>query len=158
VPVDLDRPPLPEVVTEQTASPRDVTLPPKLDTPHANRTPRQLPACGDDSVRRRSGRLGHRTTSFVPLADDLERLPKRLPALRSSRRRSAVVGRNDAEVLQCVDVVVDGDLPDALVAPLLVNASTHPHAGLVLHLYVRSHGRPLVDRLDPVVRMLCPAQ
>jgi hypothetical protein len=34
--------------------------------------------------------------------------------------------------------------------------SPHPHTGLLLHLYVRSHGRPHVVRLAPVVRNAMP--
>ena len=44
---------------------------------------------------------------------DPERLPARWPASASSRRQSAVIGREDSEVVQAVDVVVDSDLPDA---------------------------------------------
>jgi hypothetical protein len=51
---------------------------------------------------------------IVLLADDLERLPKRLPPSASSRRQSAVIGRQDSEVLQAVDLVVDSDLPGAV--------------------------------------------
>jgi hypothetical protein len=91
----------------------------------------------------------------------------RLPAGSSACRNAcvpsdqaedeAVVGRHDSEVLQRVEVVVNGDLPDALVTPLPVNSGSHPHAWLVLHIHVGGHGRPLVVRLDPVFRMLCPA-
>jgi hypothetical protein len=70
----------------------------------------------------------------VPLAGDLKRLPKRLPGHLISLKTISTLRPDDSEVLHGVQVLVDGDIPNALVMPLPINSGAHPHAGLVLHL------------------------
>ena len=98
------------------------------------------------------GRRWRQGPSGLPVAAHCGALPVMwLSFARSARSQSAVVGRKDSEVLQRVEIVVAGDLPDTLVTPLAIDPGSHPHALLVLH--VGGHGQPWLARLDPLFWM-----